>query len=339
MKALVYPVWDQIEIRDVPAPTPKAGEVLIRVAAVGICGSELHGFVTHAARRTPPLIMGHEFCGTVAVVGDGVSGYRAGDRVVVNSVIACGCCADCHDGQVQLCREGEVYGTKRAGGFAELCAAPASTLLPLPDDVSFEQAALAEPLGNAIHALSRTRQRFPETLVVFGAGTIGLFVLQVAKAAGALRLAVVDVSDARLEVARRLGAESVFNAKREDVVAALRPFAGGRGVDVVIDAVGAAATREAAITVTRPGGEIVWLGLHDDPTQVSGFRVVLGERSISGSFAVTHRDLRTALGLFAHGKVELSPWVRSFPLSEGARVFRQLVTDPPQDYIKAILLP
>lgn len=339
MKALVYPAWDQIEIRDVPAPTPKAGEVLIRVAAVGICGSELHGFVTHAARRTPPLIMGHEFCGTVAVVGDGVSGYRSGDRVVVNSVIACGRCADCHDGQVQLCREGEVYGTKRAGGFAELCAAPASTLLPLPGEVSFEQAALAEPLGNAIHALSLTRQRFPATLVVFGAGTIGLFVLQVAKAAGALRLAVVDVSDARLEMARRLGAESVLNPRREDVAAALRPFTGGRGVDVAIDAVGAAATREAAIRVTRPGGEIVWLGLHDDPTEVSGFSVVLGERSISGSFAVTHRDLRAALGLFALGKVELSPWVRSFPLDEGARVFRQLVTDPPQDYIKAILLP
>ena len=160
-----------------------------------------------------------------------------------------------------------------------------------------------------------------------------------ARAAGAFRLAVVDVSDARLETARRLGADSVFNPKREDVVSALRSFAGSRGADVVIDAVGAASTREAAITVTRPGGEIVWLGLHDDPTQVSGFSVVLGERSISGSFAVTHRDLRTALGLFARGTIELSPWVRSFPLTEGARVFQQLVTDPPQDYIKAILLP
>ncbi len=339
MKALVYPAWDQIEIREVSVPVPRAGEVLIRVAAVGICGSELHGFVTHAARRTPPLIMGHEFCGTVARVGEGVSGYRPGDRVVVNSVIACGRCPDCYDGQIQLCREGEVYGTRRAGGFAELCAAPASTLLPLPEAVSYEQAALAEPLANAIHALSLTGQRFPETLVIFGAGTIGLFVLQVAKASGALRLAVVDVSDARLEVARRLGAEAIINPKRQDVVEALRSFAGSRGADMTVDAVGAAATRSAAITVTRSGGEIVWLGLHDDPTQVSGFAVVLGERRISGSFAVTHRDLRTALALFARGAIQLSPWVRSFPLTEGARIFRQLVTDPPQDYIKAILLP
>ncbi len=339
MKALLYPAWDQIEVRDVPVPTPQAGEVLIRVAAVGICGSELHGFVTHAARRTPPLIMGHEFSGTVDRVGEGASPFRRGDRVVVNSVIACGRCADCRDGQVHLCPEGEVYGTRRAGGFAEWCAAPASTLLPLPDHVSFEQAALAEPLGNAIHAVSLTRQRFPETLAIFGAGTIGLFALQVARAAGALRLAVVDMSDARLAVARRLGAELLVNPKRDDIAAALQSFAGSRGVDVAIDAVGAAATREAAVTVTRRGGEIVWLGLHDDRTELSGFGVVLGERHISGSFAVTHRDLRAALDLFARGKIELSPWVRSFPLSEGARVFRQLVTDPPEDYIKAILLP
>jgi L-iditol 2-dehydrogenase len=339
MKALVYPDWDQLEVRDVPEPTPRPGEVVVRVAAVGICGSELEGFASRSPRRTPPLIMGHEFCGEVAAVGEGVSVYRPGDRVVVNSVISCGRCEDCRDGRSHLCRDREVFGMKRPGGFAELCAVPVSTLLPLPEKVSPLQGALVEPLANGVHALSLTQQRFPETVVVIGAGTIGLMALQVARAAGAFRLVAVDVNDKRLEVAHQLGAEPVFNPRRDDVVSAVREFTRGLGADLVVDAVGGSETRRVAVAAARPGGEIVWLGLHDDSTQLSGFDVVLGERRITGSYAVTPRDLQTAIGLFAHEKIELAPWVRPFPLSEGARVFRELVTAPPEDYIKALLLP
>jgi L-iditol 2-dehydrogenase len=339
MKAIYYPAWDELELRDVPEPSPKPGEVVLRVAAAGICGSELHGFVTHSARRTPPAIPGHEFCGQVAEVGPGVTGYQQGDWVGVNSVIACGQCQDCLDANVHLCRDGEVFGMKRPGGFAEYCAVPVSTLLHLPGTVSPVQGSLLEPLANGVHALSLTSQRFPETVVILGAGTIGLFALQVAKAAGALRLMSVDVSDARLDVASQLGAETVFNPGKQDVVAAVQQMTHGRGADVVVDAVGAAETRDAAVKMARRGGEVVWLGLHDDPTQLSGFDVVLGERKVLGSFAVTHHDLRTAIGLFAHGKITLDPWVRTFRLGEGVQVFRQLATDPPKDYIKAVLLP
>jgi threonine dehydrogenase-like Zn-dependent dehydrogenase len=339
MKALFYPAWDQLEIRDVLEPLAKPGEVVLRVLAAGICGSELHGFVTHAARRTPPLIMGHEFCGEILTLGEGVEGYRVGDQVVVNSAVACGACEYCQDAQVNLCRNGGVFGAKRPGGFAERVAVPVSTLMPMPEGITPLQASLAEPLANGVHALGLTRQRFPERFVIFGAGTIGLFVLQVARASGALRILVVDVSDARLAVADRLGASAVVNAKKADPLTFIRDSLRGRGADVVVDAVGAAETRRAAITATRPGGEIVWLGLHDDPTDLSGFDVVLREKYIYGSFAVTARDLRTALALFAAGKVTLEPWVRTFPLTEGVRVFRQLVTSPPDDYIKAVLLP
>ena len=339
MKAIYYPAWDELELREVPEPSPKPGEVVVRVAAVGICGSELHGFVTNAVRRTPPTIMGHEFCGQVADVGPGVTGYLQGDWVAVSSVIACGRCEDCLDGNVHLCREGEVFGMKRPGGFAEFCAVPVSTLLPLPGTVSPVQGSLLEPLANGVHALSLTTQRFPETVVILGAGTIGLFTLQVAKASGALRLISVDVSDARLDVALQLGAETALNPRKQDVVAAVQQLTRGRGADVVVDAVGAAETRDAAVKMARRGGEVVWLGLHDDPTQLSGFEVVLGERKVLGSFAVTHHNLRTAIALFAHGKIMLDPWVRTFLLTDGVQVFRQLVTDPPKDYIKAVLLP
>jgi L-iditol 2-dehydrogenase len=339
MKALFYPAWDRLELKELPEPAPKPGEVVVKVLAAGICGSELHGFKIHAERRTPPLILGHEFAGEVLALGDGVTGYRPGDRVAVNSTISCGTCDACVDGDPHVCQTAEVFGTKRPGAFADQVAVPTSTLLPMPKNVTPLQASLMEPLGNGVHAWSMIRRRFPETVVIFGAGAIGLFTLQVAKAAGAGRLAVVDVSPARLAVARRLGAEQAWDARTEDILAGIREFTRGRGADVAIDAVGAASTRTLAVKAIRKGCECVWLGLHDDATTVGGLDIVLGEKAIYGSFAVRPRDLHAALDLLGAGKITLEPWVRTFPLTDGAKVFMQLVTAPPDDYIKAVLLP
>jgi L-iditol 2-dehydrogenase len=339
MRALFYPAWDRLEMREMPAPVPKRGEAVLKVLAAGICGSELHGFKIHAPRRTPPLVLGHEFSGEVLEVGDAVVGFRPGDRVAVNSTISCGTCDTCVDGDPHVCPTAEVFGTKRPGAFAEQVAVPVSTLLPMPANVTPVQASLMEPLGNGVHAWSMIRRRFPETVVIFGAGAIGLFTLQVAQAGGAGRLAVVDVSPARLAVARQLGAERTVNARTEDVLDALLEFTLGRGADVAIDAVGAASTRDLAVKVIRKGCECVWLGLHDDATTVGGLDIVLGEKTIYGSFAVRPRDLHAALDLLGAGKINLDSWVRTFPLAEGASVFMQLVTTPPDDYIKAVLLP
>jgi L-iditol 2-dehydrogenase len=339
MKALFYPAWDRLELKEMPEPAPKPGEVVVKVLAAGICGSELHGFKIHAERRTPPLILGHEFAGEILALGDGVTGYRPGDRVAVNSTISCGTCEACVDGDPHVCRTAEVFGTKRPGAFADQVAVPVSTLLPMPKNVTPLQASLMEPLGNGVHAWSMIRRRFPETVVIFGAGAIGLFTLQVAKAAGAGRLAVVDVSPARLAVARRLGAEQTWDARTDDVLAGIQEFTRGRGADVAIDAVGAASTRDLAVKAIRKGCECVWLGLHDDATTVGGLDIVLGEKAIYGSFAVRPRDLHAALDLLGAGKITLEPWVRTFPLTDGATVFMQLVTAPPDDYIKAVLLP
>ena len=339
MKALFYPAWDRLELRELPEPTPKPGEVVVKVLAAGICGSELHGFKIHADRRTPPLILGHEFAGEVLALGDGVTGYRPGDRVAVNSTISCGTCDACVDGDPHVCRTAEVFGTKRPGAFADQVAVPVSTLFPMPKNVTPLQASLMEPLGNGVHAWSMIRRRFPDTVVIFGAGAIGLFTLQVAKAAGAGRLAVMDVSPARLAVARRLGAEQTWDARTDDVLAGIQELTRGRGADVAIDAVGAASTRGLAVKAIRKGCECVWLGLHDDATTVGGLDIVLGEKAIYGSFAVRPRDLHAALDLLGAGKITLEPWVRTFPLTDGVKVFMQLVTAPPDDYIKAVLLP
>ena len=339
MKALVYPAWDTLEVRDVESPRPAPGEVVVRVAAVGICGSELEAVASRSPRRTPPLILGHEFCGEVETVAAGVTEWAPGDRVVANSIISCGRCPECRDGATHLCSRREVFGMNRPGAFAERVAAPGTALFALPERVSPLQGALVEPLANAVHVWSLVRARFPETVVVFGCGAIGLMTLQVAKAAGAMRLVAVDADEARLEMAHAVGAEPLFNPVRHDVVAEVRAFTKGRGADVVVDAVGAGVTRRAAVEAARPGGEIVWIGLHDDATELPGCDVVLGERHITGSYAVTARDLDTAIALFAHGRIDIESWVRPFPLAEGAEVFRQLLTAPPRDYAKALLLP
>ena len=339
MQVLYYPAWDRLELRDVPEPTPKAGEVVVRVRAAAICGSELHGFKIHAPRRSPPLILGHEFAGEVSALGPGVAGVRVGDRVAVNSTISCGACPACVAGDPHICSTAEVFGTRRPGAFAELVAVPASTLFPVPANLSLVHAALMEPLGNAIHAVSMLRRRFPESVAVIGAGTIGLFALQAAAAAGAGRIAVVDVSPARLAVAARLGAARILDARTEDVAAGLAEFGGGQGLDAAIDAVGSGATRDLAVRSVRKGGECVWLGLHEDATTLGGLEIVLGERSISGSFSVRPAELRRALSLLAAGRIRLEPWVKSFPLADGVRVFRELVESPPDDYIKAVLVP
>lgn len=339
MKALVYPAWDTLEIREVEPPIPAPGEVVLSVAAAGICGSELEAVASRSPRRPPPLVMGHEFCGEIVALGPGVADLRLGDRVAVNSIVSCQRCSECRAGAPHLCPRRQVFGMNRPGAFAEQVAVPAAAVLPLPERVSPLEGALVEPLANAVHVWSLLGPRFPETVVVFGCGPIGLLTLQVAKAAGALRLVAVDQSDARLELAHRLGAEPLFNPGRHAVVAEVRAFTRGRGADVTIDAVGAAETRRAAVESARPGGAIGWIGLHADATELPGREVVLGERWIAGSYAVTFRDLETAVALFAHGKIEIEPWVRPFPLEEGPGVFRQLLTAPPAEYAKALLLP
>jgi threonine dehydrogenase-like Zn-dependent dehydrogenase len=334
----VYAAHDVIEVRDLPEPAPGPGEVLVRVAAAGICGSELEAFATRSPRRPPPLVMGHEFCGEVTALGTGVDGVQVGDRVVMNSLITCGTCEACREARPHLCPRREAFGMRRPGGFAERCAVPATTVFPLPEKVSPLEGALVEPLANAVHVWAMVEERLPETVVILGAGTIGLMCLQVARAVGAFRLVAVDPSPARLEVAHALGAEPVINPRETPLRDAIRAFTRGRGADVVVDAAGTPDSRRDAVGIARPGGTVVWIGLHADDTALSGAEVVLGERRVQGSYAVTAADLRKAIGLFAHRRVDIAPWARPFPLVEGARVFRELLTQPPE-YVKAILLP
>ena len=218
MKALVLCDYKQLEIVEVAKPRAAEDELLIRVKACGICGSDVHGYDGSTGRRLPPIVMGHEAAGVVEEVGSAVSGFRAGDRVTFDSTVFCGRCFFCRRGQVNLCDEREVIGVstpafRRMGAFAEYVAVPARIAYHLPEEMPFAHAALIEAVSVAVHAVSLTPIALDDTVLVVGAGMIGLLTLQAALLAGAGRVFVIDVDDTRLQLARDLGATRTFNSR------------------------------------------------------------------------------------------------------------------------------
>ena len=210
MKSLLLKEYLQLELADFPQPEPGPGEVLIRVAACGICGSDVHGYDGTSGRRIPPIVMGHEAAGIVAATGAGVTGFKPGDRVTFDSTVYCGECAFCRRGEVNLCDRREVIGVscgdyRRHGAFAEYIAVPERILYHLPEAMSFPEAAMLEAVSVALHAVHVTGDVKGQTALVIGAGMIGLLTMQAARAAGAARVMIADIDATRLNLARSLG--------------------------------------------------------------------------------------------------------------------------------------
>jgi L-iditol 2-dehydrogenase len=338
MQALVYPEYGELEVRTVPEPTPAAGEVLVRVGACGICGSELGSFASRSPRRPPPLVMGHEFAGTVAALGEGVTGLREGDRVVVNSLVHCGQCDLCQRRATHLCRNRQVFGMQRPGAFAELVAAPANIIYPMPASMTAVQGALVEPLANGIHVVSLAAGNPLDSVVVIGAGPIGLMCMQAALQMGAKRVAVSEPHPIRREVAVALGAAAAWDPRGDGLGSEVARFTDGEGADLVIDAVGSAATKRDSICAGRPGGDIVWIGLHGDEVTFNSFDLILAERRLSGSYGAADADIRTAIQWFAEGRIQTEPWVETVPLSRGAEAFFAALRQE-GDAVKVVLEP
>jgi L-iditol 2-dehydrogenase len=265
--------------------------------------------------------MGHEFAGTVEALGEGTTGVQVGDRVVVNSLVHCGTCDLCRRGSTHLCRNRQVFGMNRPGAFAERVAVPAGIVYPMPEVMTAVQGALVEPLANGIHVVSLAGGNPMESVVVIGAGPIGLMCLQAALQRGAQRAGVSEPNPGRREVALALGAASVWDPREGGLAASVAAFTAGAGADLVIDAVGSAETKRDAVTAARPGGDIVWIGLHGDEVTLSSFDLVLAERRLSGSYGAGDGDIRTAIQWFSEGRIRIDPWVETTPLSRGAEAF------------------
>ncbi len=338
MRAILYSDWERLELVEVPDPEPISGEVLIRVGHVGICGSELECVVQRHPRRQPPLIMGHEFAGTIAAIGEGVTGLTIGQSVVVNPVVACRRCRWCQQGRPNLCQRRQLLSMNRPGAYAEYVTAPAENCYPLPEGVSTKEGAVVEPVANAVHAVRLARTVLPERVIVFGAGPIGIVCAQVARAMGATFIAIVEIVPERLAIAHSF-ADALINPKEEDVVAKAKALTDGLGFDLSLDAVGRSITRRLAVETVHPMGAVVWVGLHEDDTSVPGMNVIYGEKVIYGSSAYTDADFATALQLVASGKIEVHSWVQEFPLDQGVEVFWKLARGEAPHITKALLHP
>jgi threonine dehydrogenase-like Zn-dependent dehydrogenase len=337
VRTLVYAEPHRMELRDAPEPDPGPTEVVVKVEAAGVCGSDLHGYLGKSLNRKPPLVMGHEFAGLVASVGAEVRDLSAGTAVAVYPLITCGRCPACGRGDSSQCAFRQVIGVHRAGGFAEFAVVPRASAIRLPAGMTAFTASLAEPLANAVHIFNRNVQGLVRRIAIFGAGTQGVMALHLARLLSPAVLAAVDIVPARLALAARLGATAALNAGAEDAVARIREMTGGEGVDLAVEAAGTAATRQAALASVRSGGTAVLLGLGEEITSFNAVDIVNREVTIRGSYAYTYDDFVRAVELLGTGLIR-GEWARPYALEAGPMVFRKLTTDP-GDLIKAVLTP
>jgi L-iditol 2-dehydrogenase len=343
MKALLLSKYRQLEMAEVPTPAAGAGEVLIRVGACGICGSDVHGYDGSSGRRIPPIVMGHEAAGRIEAVGAGVTGLAEGDRVTFDSTIYCGACGYCKRGEVNLCDHRQVLGVScgdysRAGAFAEFVAVPARVVYKLPDSISFAEAAMLEAVAVAIHAVSLADISVESTALVVGAGTIGVLILQALRAAGCRRVFVSDVDATRLKLAKELGATDVLLADKIDVVPEILQRTGGVGVDVAMEAVGRNETVNAAIASVRKGGTVVLVGNILPTATLPLQKVVTRQIRLQGSCA-SAGEYPQAIALMASGAIRVKPLITAIaPLAEGPQWFERLYAREP-NLLKVVLTP
>lgn len=346
MKALLLSKYRSLEMAEVPTPAAGAGEVLIRVGACGICGSDVHGYDGSSGRRIPPIVMGHEAAGRIAAAGAGVTGLAEGDRVTFDSTIYCGACVYCKRGEANLCDHRQVLGVScgdysRAGAFAEFVAVPARVVYKLPASISFAEAAMLEALAVAVHAVSLAKtgaEIGPDsTAFVVGAGTIGVLILQALRAAGCRRVLVSDVDATRLTLAKELGATEVLLADG-DVTAEILQRTGGVGVDAAMEAVGRNETVNAAIASVRKGGTVVLVGNISPEVTLPLQHVVTRQIRLQGSCA-SAGEYPQAIALMASGSIRVKPLITAIaPLAEGPQWFERLYAREP-NLLKVVLTP
>ncbi|RLC92942.1 MAG: hypothetical protein DRI77_12365 [Chloroflexi bacterium] len=323
MKAAVLYAPREIRFEEVPDPTPGPGEVLIRVRACGVCGSDLHIY-TGDREVGYPRILGHEFAGEVVAVGEGVSGIAPGERVTAEPNFSCGHCYYCRAGLPNLCLKRVGLAIHLDGSFAELVKVPAAFVWKLPEGVSYRQGAMVEPLMVAWHAVRRGGVSIGDRVAVLGCGAIGLLVTMVAAAAGA-RVYTVDIVPHKLTLARQLGAFAAFNGREVDAVEEIRRATDGLGADVVFETAGVATTVEQALEAVRQAGRVVLVGLSTQPARLVPMSVARREVQIIGSFTYYADEFAIGIRLIASGRLDVESLIGfTTDLAGTAEAFRRV---------------
>ena len=319
MKALVYTAPLELELQDRAEPELHPSEVVLRIDAVGICGSDMHAYHGHDPRRLPGLVLGHEFCGTV--VQSAASAYTPGMRVTGNPLITCGVCDYCVQGRNNLCSKRTMVGMTRPGAFAEYMSIPAACLIDLPQDMTATQAALTEPAATALHAVNLSLKALASPLaqcrtLIIGGGAIGLLAALLLKTCGARRTLLAEVNPLRRLSAEQHAGVSTFDPRDTSPEE--------NGFDYVIDAVGSKVTRLAALQAVKPGGVVMHIGLQDWASEIDMRKLTLAEITLMGTYTYTTADLRATVKLLHEQAFGDLSWVQSVPLAQGPQAFADL---------------
>jgi len=343
VKALVLKEYRQFAIEEMAIAALQPGEVLVRVRACGICGSDVHGMDGSSGRRIPPIVMGHEAAGEIAQVGSGVSGWQSGDRVTFDSTVYCGGCWFCKRGEANLCDNRRVLGVscadyRRHGAFAEFVAVPERILYRLPDNLAFEHAAMVEAVSVAVHAVKRKPLAEDSITLVVGTGMIGLLVVQALRVAGYPQIIAIDLDEGRLALAKKMGARNTFKSGDPSLLEKIRGLTHGRGVDAAFEVVGLPATVTTAIECVRKGGSVTLVGNLKPRVDLPLQAVVTRELTLLGTCA-SAGEYPACLELIANGRIDVTEMISAIaPLEEGAQWFERLYAGE-KGLMKVLLRP
>ena len=336
----------EITIEERPLPTPGSGEGIVKIDLCGICGSDLHGWEAGGSVYPIGTLMGHEAVGTVQEVGEGVSTLKAGDRVVINGFSPCGHCIACRRGLLNACVNNldRTIGNsdKLDGAFADYIWLPDMEIMStrMPENLEFEVGAFAEPLATAVHAVRISQFQVGDTVVVAGAGPIGLMTIQVLKVGGAGRIIVSQSPGARRELALKLGADEAVNPRDTDnpVGDQIHKITDG-GADVIIECAGVPVAVQQCIDMARPGGQVILVGVNEKETPVIPTKLIMGEIQLKGSLAWSHHDFQIAVDMLASGKIQTKPLLSdTIPMVDiQEQGFKRLKTD--KSLIKLMVKP
>ena len=343
MKSLILEKYNELTIRETEIPELKAGWVLIKVEACGICGSDVHGMDGSTGRRQPPVIMGHEASGIIHEIAQDVSGFNMGDRVTFDSTISCGECFYCKKGDINLCENRRVLGVscddyRQNGAFAEYVAVPANIVYSIPDNISFEQAAMIEAVSIAVHATSISQIQENDIAVVIGCGIIGLLCVQALKAAGCGKVFAIDQIDEKLDMAFRLGADFTIKSSDPELITKVMNETSQRGADIVFEVVGIEPTVNLAVDCSRKGGTVTLIGNLSPEVRFPLQKVVTRQLKVQGSCA-SAGEYPLCLELIASGKIKVDDLISQVAsLDDGNEWFQRLYNKEAR-LMKVILKP
>lgn len=340
MRALRYLEPGVVKVEQIPIPQPQEGEVLLKVTHCGICGSDVHGYLGLTGRRTPPMTLGHEFAAEVAETTPGATRFSVGDRVVVQPIHFCGTCVNCKQGLTNMCLNKRFFGVLTVdGAMAEYIAVPEKLLYPMPENMSSSVAALTEPYAVAYGSVKKAGDLGGKSVMIIGAGTIGLCILQMVLLQKPKLVVMCDLSDKRLENSQQMGADETINPKKEDYLDRVEKLTDGLMMDITFEAVGVEATANQSIKALKVGGKAMWVGMSQKEMTINMQDIVCSAREVVGSFNYTYQEFGEVVDLLAEGNMKASDLISAEVGLDGVLEALQNLHRQPDDYVKVLVNP